>query len=739
MVALVTIVAAILVFRFSGRQGRPTEVAPDVIANDPCGVPLSDVQPSPENEPPEAIAGIADANEGATPGPSDAQTSISTPDLSPSIRVTSNADVAPMPGGAIRGTVLRPDGTPYVEPMELTEMLRVQVRAPGYERACTIDASGRFECVGLEAGRYAVTVVDSLVPYRIPCHGIEVDVSPDAVPADVVLSLGSEATVSIEVLSDPDLQPMGRCSVVVESRQGPATATTKTDSQGLCEFNLATGLYRIYVPMWKEGQSVEVSPTLVSVKAGQPLTVQLLVPSEPPQEDRIDIVLVDSEGRPIPGFVSLEGVPADPNAEPASSFTIPEPPFHPPGGLLGSACDTSGTLGRRFIWPNDAQDDQMKVVLEPPTTVVGRVVGADRKPLSGARISLETLMLDNRWNALGDTLYTAISDAEGYFQIDGILVGPRIRTVAFFGTLSGRSRSLNLAPSEIGDVGEIVLTGGSPGTGVIQGRIIDEQDEPVANRAIKAGIARAMQRLVTAGDGSYTLTDMPTDRSVTVMIEVPMYGTWSRTTMADDLACDFQVVPQGWGAVGEEAPVLFGETWFNHAPVVLKEVRGRVVLLTFRNFSMNRDPGMTTIRSLSREFGSKGLLVIAVYDHLPGGNSVAADLITTHLTDLFEGAPIAGMLDSDPDLVADLMPPGRPPGVTAGATHWLYQVHERPASFLIDKKGIVRHCAERDSELRRLGRETAQRIACGLCQGRYRLASTCLIATAEDLESRTWL
>lgn len=700
-VALVTIVAAILVFRSSERQGDPTEPTPGVATNDPCGISSSDAQRLRESDPPEPVARIADANEVATPEANAPQSAILGPESSPSTRVTSNADVAPMPGGVIRGTVLRPDGTLYVEPMELTEMLRVQVRAPSYERACTIDESGRFECAGLEAGRYAVTVVDSLVPYRIPCHGMEVDLSPDAAPADVVLSLGVETIASVQVLSDPGLQPLKAWSVVVESRQGPATATTKTDSQGRCEFSVVAGPYRVYVPMRKEGQPIEVSPTLVSVKpSGQPPVVRLLVPSQPPQEDRINIVLVDSEGRPIPGFVSLEGVIADPNAEPVSSFVIPEPTLHPRGGLLGSACDTSGTLGRRFIWAQDAQNAEMTVVLEPPATVVGRVLGADRKALSGARIGLETLMLDNRWSALGDALYTAISDAEGYFQIDGVLVGPRIRGVAFLGTLSGRSRSLNLEPSGIGDVGEIVLTGGSPGTGIIQGRIIDEQDEPVANRPIRAGIARAMRSLVTGADGSYMLTDMPTDRSVTVMIEVPTYGTWSRTTMADDLACDFQVVPQGWGAVGEEAPVLFGETWFNHAPVVLKEVRGRVILLTFRNFSTDRDPGMTTIRSLSREFGSKGLLVIAVYDHLPGGNSVAVDLVTTHLTELFEGAPIAGMLDSDPDLVADLMPPGRPPGVTAGATHWLYQVHERPASFLIDKKGIVRHCAERDSELR---------------------------------------
>ncbi len=209
-----------------------------------------------------------------------------------------------------------------------------------------------------------------------------------------------------------------------------------------------------------------------------------------------------------------------------------------------------------------------------------------------------------------------------------------------------------------------------------------------------------MQAMVTDAEGYYTLTNMPTDRPVRVTIEVPGYGKWSRTAMADDFDCDFQLVPQGWDALGHEAPLLFAQTWFNHDPVILSEARGQVILLTFRNFRMDRDPGLESICRLLRDLGSEDLLVIAVYDHLSAGGSLAIDVITTHITSLFEGMPIAGMLDADPDLVADLMPPGQPPGVSAGATHWLYQVHERPASFLIDKKGIVRYCVAKESDLR---------------------------------------
>jgi len=597
--------------------------------------------------------------------------------------------------------VLRPDGTPYVQSMELIEMLRVRVQGPGYERACAIDDAGRFECTGLDAGLYAVTVVDSVARHRILCHGVLVDVSPKAASEEVVLALGSETTVTVRALGDLDHRPVQAYSVVVESTRGPAAATGKTDGQGACEFSVAAGSYRVYAPAWDQGQSIEVSPRLINVRApGSPVSVELLVPQREPETDLIDIALVDLEGHPVPGLVTLEGVASDPNAEPAAWFSLPEPTFQPPGGLLGSACDASGLLGRRFIWRKDARNTEISLILEPGATIVGRAVGVDRKPVPGARVSLETLMLDNRWAGLPDPLLAATTDDDGCFQLQGVSVGPRVRAMAFLGTVSGRSVSLDLKAADVADAGEIVLTGSRPGSGIVRGRITDEQDLPVANRAIRVGIGRASQNLVTDADGCYTLTDMPTDRSITITIEVPSYGTWSRATTADDYACDFQLVPQGWGALGQEAPPLVADTWFNHSPITLKEARGRVVLLTFRNFTMDRDPGLATIRSLLTEFGPNGLLVIAIYDHLPGGNPVAADLVTTHLTSLFEGASIAGVLDSDPDLVADLMPPGRPPGVTAGATHWLYQVHERPVSFLIDKKGIVRFCEPRENNLR---------------------------------------
>lgn len=431
-----------------------------------------------------------------------------------------------------------------------------------------------------------------------------------------------------------------------------------------------------------------------------PAPAESTVLQDEPPVNLIHIFLVDSAMRPIPGFIALERVAGDPNVEPSAFFSIPEPAFQPSGGLLGVACDESGLLGRRFIWRKDAKSPELTVVLEGGAAIFGRVLGTDRRPVAGARVTLQTLMLDNRWRGEGGSPYATISDEEGNFHLDGVFVGPRVRCVAFLGTLSGQSRSLDLTPDGVAAAGDILLAGRAAGSGIIRGRLTDERDLPLIGQTITVRVERVTQEMVTDAEGGYTLTDMPTDRPVAVTIEVPTYGTWSRTTTADDFACDFQLVPQGWGALGQEAPPLFAATWFNRAPIALKDLRGRVVLLTFRDFRMDGDAGLATIRSLLADFGGRGLVVIAVYNHLSGGGSVAQDLVTTHITGLFEGAPIAGILDADPVLVADLMPPGRPPGVAAGATHWLYQVHERPASFLIDKKGIVRYLTPNENNLR---------------------------------------
>lgn len=605
-------------------------------------------------------------------------------------------------GGTIEGQVVHADGTPYRDRDDgWPQMLRVHVTAPGSQRVCEIGDTGRFTCSGLDAGRYEVSLVDLLARHRLLCHSVHVEVVPGVLGEDVVLVLGKEVPVTVQVLGEHDLQPAPKRTIVAECVRAPGTVSAKTDDQGMCELGLIAGQYRLYVPWVHAGRRQELAATLLSVKATDAaLSVELLLPPRDAIAPMIDGILVDAEGNPVAGYVTLEGAAQEAVAAPTGAFVIGEPTHQPPEGLIGYAYDVSGALARRFLWQKRDTNEQMTIVLEPVAGIVGQLVDGARLPISMARLDLQMPMLDGRWRGDIGALDTPNIDDEGYFHFDHVPVGSKVRIVASRGAFSGQSRQLVLAPGQTANAGRIVMTGPRPGSGIVQGRITDETGSPIADRSIMLRIDRRGQWLRTDAAGYYLLTELPTGRPVTIEIELAPYGAWSRTTTPDDFACDFTLSPLGWDIVGKEAPPLVAARWFNHAPVTWEQLRGRVVLLTFRSFRGDADLGLARLRNLQRQYGPQGLTIVAAYDHLPVSSPLAADIVAEHLTSLFEGAPIAGFLDADPDLVADLMPPERPTVAASGATHWMYRVHARPAFFLIDKTGIVRHATTTELELR---------------------------------------
>ncbi|MHC4518787.1 MAG: hypothetical protein ACYTAS_09390 [Planctomycetota bacterium] len=606
------------------------------------------------------------------------------------------------PGATISGQVVRADGTPFQGQDDgWPEMLRVHVTAPGSQRVCAVSDEGRFTCSGLDTGLYEVSLVDLPARHRLLCHGVRVEVVPEVAPEEVVLVLGKEVPVTVQILHEESLLPAPDCSVVAECVRAPGRVGAKTDNQGLCELSLITGQYRLYIPWVPAGHRQELAAKLVSVKVTDAVfTIELLLPPPDAITPMIRGVLVDAEGNPVEGYVTLESVRQEPGAAPASSFAIPEPTHRPPEGLIGYAYNISGELARRFVWQKNASNEEMTIVLEPCASIVGHLVDSARKPVSSARLDLEIPMLDGRWRGDVGALDTAAVDDDGYFQFDRVPVGSKVRIAARRGTFSGQSRQIVLTSGQIADAGQIVMTGPRPGAGLVQGRIADETGAPIADRSIMVRTGRRGQWLSTDAAGYYLLTELPTGRPLTIEVEVKPYGSWSRIATPDDFACDFRLTPQGWSVVGEEAPPLFAARWFNHAPVTLSELRGRVVLLTFRKFEQDADPGLSRLRNVQREYGPQGLTIIAAYDHLSVSSPLAEDIVAEHLAGMFKGLPIAGFLDTEPALVADLMPVERPTAAAAGATHWMYQVHTRPAFFLIDKTGIVQHVTAAELELR---------------------------------------
>ncbi len=623
--------------------------------------------------------------------------------MAPPGLMTTDATVPPEPGFIIRGKVVRPDGTPYngemVEPLENAgrwpEAVCVQVTGPDCDRSCQINEEGRFECAGLDAAGYVVCVADTLGSHRLFCHGAQVEVGPAAPSADAVLVVGREVSVTVSVLSRESLEPLPDCAVAAEPISGQTPARGITDELGLAELSLIAGQYRIYVPRWEDDRSTGVSPELLTVRTmSGPIVMELRVSVAPPTEDAVTGVLVDSAGSPVKGYVDLEFAATELEVEPAAFFSIAEPYHCPSEGCFGRAQDVAGELCRWFLWlPSDSARN-LTIVLEPTSKIVGWVADAEGRPGPDAHMDLYVLMADGSWRSSSRSLHTSTTDGQGYFQFENVPVGLKVKVSAARGTAEGQSEPLDLKPGRMLEVDRIVIRDRKLESGIIRGCITDENGQPIAFCKMVATVELVGQSLMTDAQGCFVLRRVPADRSVTVAIRVPGCGTWSRTAAAGDVDCHFLVCPQGWDAVGQEATPLVVDRWFNHAPMTWDQLRGWVVLLTFRDF-MDVDPGLSQIRNLCEEYGPRGLAVIVVCQHAP--TERLADLAVKHALRQFNGIPIAGCLDADPNVAAEVTPPARPFEI-GGATHWLYQVHDCPAYFLIDKRGTVR-CCPRASDL----------------------------------------
>jgi hypothetical protein len=607
------------------------------------------------------------------------------------------------PGYMIRGRVFAPEGPVRMEPDRWPRMLRVRVNAPGYARDCPVDEEGRFKCLGLGAGPYLVSVADLLAPSSFLCEAMQVEVGPQTPTGEVVFRLGPDVPVTVAVLEKDSLQPVRGRTVVAKSMNGPGEASGKTDEQGLCILSLVPGRYWIDSPQGEDGRPTTVDPRFVPVApAAQDLYVQLLVPAV--EQKMVRGILVDAQGRRLKGYVDLDFTVPDTEREPADTFAIVDPGHGGPGNLAGYAYDASGTLARRFVCGQEAWRDGMTVVLEPRAKIVGRLLGDGGRPIPEVGINLQVLLSEAQWRAEDYSLYTLTVGSDGRFRIEGVAVGVTMRVAAHHDGFQAQSALLDLKGGETHDVGDIVLktSGRTMSMGYVRARVIDEKGRPLARRMITTGAAGTGMSQ-TDQNGYFSLLSLPTDQPATVTLQVPGYGRWSKEVMAGDPNCTFQVFPQGWDLRGTPAPPLVVDRWVNHVPMTWEQLRGRVVLLMFRDLYRESGPEFSAIRGLCGEYGPQGLVVIAVYPHLPEGGRVDRDRAAELILAAFRGASLAGCLDADPNLVADLAPQARPAEVAKGATYSLYRVSEPPALFLIDKQGKVRCCPQAEDLWEQIG------------------------------------
>jgi len=224
---------------------------------------------------------------------------------------------------------------------------------------------------------------------------------------------------TVEVVDERTDQPLSGqyVRVVEQSRMESTVAEDYTDADGLATTSLSSGRYTVLVVGWKNGGEHLFSQDFMVEPGSEAIAIRVPVSLRP----RIFGWLVNEQGRPVPGKVSLAGltVPADRTGE----FSIPEPRSPSEPVYVGRAIDSEGQLGISFSWlPHSLEE--LELTLVHLAAVTGRLEDRDGSPVSSAMVELVYRVAGRGGeNLLTVPAATAESDGEGRFMIDRITVG----------------------------------------------------------------------------------------------------------------------------------------------------------------------------------------------------------------------------------------------------------------------------------------------------------------------------
>ncbi|MDB5336399.1 MAG: antirepressor regulating drug resistance protein [Planctomycetaceae bacterium] len=196
--------------------------------------------------------------------------------------------------------------------------------------------------------------------------------------------------------------------------------------------------------------------------------------------------------------------------------------------------------------PNQRGPQKIVVDLEPaaPVTLRGRVIDADGRPVAEAKVGLSISITaqdtDEPWRYFGSWAKPPLTDAEGTFEIRGILRNSRValyvNKAGYSGVWSARTtieKSVDLQWPELR------LT---EATGELSGSVVDEQGRPAADATVGildlGGI-----RTTTDKQGRFRLQKVPS-REVLLFVRGES-GEWTQkvTPNASDLSVKLKLRP----------------------------------------------------------------------------------------------------------------------------------------------------------------------------------------------------
>jgi hypothetical protein len=207
------------------------------------------------------------------------------------------------------------------------------------------------------------------------------------------------------------------------------------------------------------------------------------------------------------------------------------------GLLLGTLSDSIGFLviidpASGLVAPVDLSifdivDDLAFMPLPPPeqlTTLAGRVIDDSGSPVEGVLITLRDV-------------YRSVSGSDGRFVISRVPVsfGEVVVSVppSWFSSSPAESAPTSLVAGGTTDVGDIVLEADNPPTTVV-GIVVDELEQPIPGAAVKIFDDFTISTTTTAGDGSFTVTNVSHRGGLRILATAEVGGVRLRELVSVD-------------------------------------------------------------------------------------------------------------------------------------------------------------------------------------------------------------
>ena len=566
-------------------------------------------------------------------------------------------------GLAFVGRVVDPQGRPV-------SGVRVRVVKTGSPIIADTDARGCFRLLGLlPNSRLTLKVTDAKA--RIGAN-VVADI-PGEPAEELEIKLLPFAALTGRVV-DPEGSPIVDRKVhLVEVANGAGGRMKHriTREDGRYDLDAVPGT-SVFITASSGRRWEPRSPTIVVAAGEQHRVPDIIV--RPPSVAAISGRVVASDGRPVPGArVRLRAgwPPLNTVADPRGEFEFKA--VEPRGNRLWFvATDAEGTLAAQTTITPGQVPNQVVLRLAQAASVTGCVVDHAGEPIPGAQVAV-LVQTDRRSSS---AVAHATTDARGRYCIGGLPPHHKSNVMARAqGRTSAHSKHRPLEAGETMEIEDLVL---ATADSFIAGRVTDVAGKPLV--AVQVSCPQSSRGMVfTNSQGKYRIDSIPKVDNLYVSVSHADYHVDYRSPVkAGSTNVDFTLTPADRAdpravvTVGKPVPEPTVETWLNRASLKLTDLRDKVVVIHFWTlYSRACLRSMHTLVALHKQYRDD-LAIVAIHDRATPAKEVREFVEENEVQ-----FPV-GIVKSTRD------------DGWAGETFRAFGVKSLPATFLVDKKGMLR-------------------------------------------------